>query len=80
MASCVTSRLLTILSARGHVKSNEVALYPVKGTENVADILTKGYANGNWKNFNALARECHGFHDKLPKGLTKLPDWQPPEF
>ena len=65
---------------RGHVKSNEVALYPVKGTENVADILTKGYANGNWKNFNALARECHGFHDKLPKGLTKLPDWQPPEF
>jgi hypothetical protein len=63
------------------VKSNEVALFPVKGTENVADILTKGYANGNWKNFDALARELHGFHgNKLPKGLSKLPDWQPPVF
>jgi hypothetical protein len=66
---------------RGHVKSNEVALFPVKGTENVADILTKGYAKGNWKNFDALARELHGFHgNKLPKGLSKLPDWQPPVF
>jgi hypothetical protein len=65
------------------VKSNEVALFPVKGTENVADILTKGYANGNWKNFDTLARELHGFHgNKLPKGLSKLPDWQlePPVF
>ena len=41
---------------RGHVKMQDIALHPVKGKENCSDCLTKGYANGQVKEFHKYAR------------------------
>ena len=66
---------------RGHVKMQDIALHPVKGKENCSDCLTKGYANGQFKEFHKYARTCHGFPDRhnALKELKSAPAWEPGE-
>ena len=66
---------------RGHVKMQDIALHPVKGKENCSDCLTKGYANGQFKEFHKYARVCHGFPDRhnALQQLKSAPAWEPGE-
>ena len=66
---------------RGHVKMQDIALHPVKGKENCSDCLTKGYANGQFKEFHKYARMCHGFPDRhnVLQQLKDMPTWEPGE-
>jgi hypothetical protein len=67
---------------RGLVRHGNISILPVKGTENCADTLTKGYDTtpARVKDFNRLARICHGFRHDTPRDIgsrTKHPEWQP---
>ena len=67
---------------RGLVRHGNISILPVKGTENCADTLTKGYdtTHARVKDFNRLARICHGFRHDTPRDIgnrTKHPEWQP---
>ncbi len=59
----------------------DIALHPVKGKENCSDCLTKGYANGQFKEFHKYARMCHGFPDRhnVLQQLKDMPTWEPGE-
>ena len=67
---------------RGLVRHGNITVLPVKGTENCSDTLTKGYdtAPARVKEFNRLARICHGFRHDTPRDIRqadKHPEWQP---
>ena len=67
---------------RGLVRHGNITVLPVKGTENCSDTLTKGYDTtpARVKEFNRLARICHGFRHDTPRDIgksAKHPEWQP---
>ena len=53
---------------RGLVRHGNISILPVKGIENCADTLTKGYDTtpARVKDFSRLARICHGFRLDTP--------------
>ncbi len=64
------------------LKMQDTALRPVKGKENNSGCLTKGYANGQFKEFHKYARimsrMCHGFpdrHNVLQQLKDSMPTW-----
>jgi hypothetical protein len=67
---------------RGLVRHGNISVLPVKGTDNCSDTLTKGYETtpARVKEFNRLARICHGFRHDTPRDISKRakhPEWQP---
>jgi hypothetical protein len=67
---------------RGLVRHGNITVLAVKGTENCSDTLTKGYDTtpARVKEFNRLARICHGFRHDTPRDISKAakhPEWQP---